>query len=247
MRASRADYESFITLSGDHPNIWNASVGGTVFHDGKPRILMIKGIKVDAEFTPSMIYVTNEDKPGFIGRFTSLLGEAHIQHRHLRARPRPGRRLGDRARLDRRQGAGRGDREGWGTRRCVSAPKLCNFDCRSSACRGNVEYDHVQKPSLRYDAVHAGGSSRRGGPRPTRRRPTQPKARQCRVLGKSTKPASNGATVASPAGATSTQRRTVQLQASLASRRKRAARSRARNCSGAANSVAGDRSRAIGC
>ena len=54
------------------------SVGGTVFHDGKPRILSIKGIKVDAEFTPSMIYVTNEDKPGFIGRFASLLGEAGV-------------------------------------------------------------------------------------------------------------------------------------------------------------------------
>ena len=54
------------------------AIGGTVFHDGKPRILAIKGIKVDAEFTPSMIYVTNEDKPGFIGRFASLLGEAHV-------------------------------------------------------------------------------------------------------------------------------------------------------------------------
>jgi len=49
-----------------------------VFHDGKPRILSIKGIKVDAEFTPSMIYVTNEDKPGFIGRFAGLLGEAGV-------------------------------------------------------------------------------------------------------------------------------------------------------------------------
>ena len=49
-----------------------------MFQDGKPRILEIKGIKVDAEFAPSMIYVTNEDKPGFIGRFASLLGEAGI-------------------------------------------------------------------------------------------------------------------------------------------------------------------------
>ena len=54
------------------------SIGGTVFHDGKPRILSIKGIKIDAEFTPSMIYVTNEDKPGFIGRFASVLGDAGV-------------------------------------------------------------------------------------------------------------------------------------------------------------------------
>src|SRR5277367_3372981 len=76
-RASPADYESFITLSVTTANM-ERSVGGTVFHDGKPRILSIKGIKVDAEFTPSMIYVTNEDKPGFIGRFASCLGDAGV-------------------------------------------------------------------------------------------------------------------------------------------------------------------------
>ncbi len=76
-RAVQGDYESFITLTVTTANQERA-VGGTVFHDGKPRILSIKGIKVDAEFTPSMIYVTNDDKPGFIGRFAGLLGEAGI-------------------------------------------------------------------------------------------------------------------------------------------------------------------------
>jgi D-3-phosphoglycerate dehydrogenase / 2-oxoglutarate reductase len=76
-RAAQSDYESFITLSVTTAK-QERSVGGTVFHDGKPRILAIKGIKVDAEFTPSMIYVTNEDKPGFIGRFAGLLGEAGV-------------------------------------------------------------------------------------------------------------------------------------------------------------------------
>ena len=76
-RAKRADYDSFITLSVTTER-QERSVGGTVFHDGKPRILAIKGIKVDAEFTPSMIYVTNEDKPGFIGRFAGLLGQAGV-------------------------------------------------------------------------------------------------------------------------------------------------------------------------
>ncbi len=38
----------------------------------------IKGIKVDAGFAPNMLYVTNEDKPGFIGRFASLLGDAGV-------------------------------------------------------------------------------------------------------------------------------------------------------------------------
>src|SRR5580704_769684 len=76
-RANQGDYESFITLTVTTAN-QERSVGGTVFHDGKPRILSIKGIKVDAEFTSSMIYVTNDDKPGFIGRFASLLGEAGV-------------------------------------------------------------------------------------------------------------------------------------------------------------------------
>jgi D-3-phosphoglycerate dehydrogenase / 2-oxoglutarate reductase len=76
-RASEGDYESFVTLTVATSE-QTRSVGGTVFHDGKPRILSIKGIKVDAEFTPSMIYVTNADKPGFIGRFASLLGDAGV-------------------------------------------------------------------------------------------------------------------------------------------------------------------------
>src|SRR5919204_317813 len=54
------------------------TVSGTVFHDGKPRIVSINGIEMDALVAPVMIYVSNEDKPGFIGRFASLLGNAGI-------------------------------------------------------------------------------------------------------------------------------------------------------------------------
>src|ERR1700726_4146651 len=76
-RAADADYQSLITLSvatQKHAR----SVSGTVFHDGKPRIVAINGIEVDALVAPVMIYVSNEDKPGFIGRFASLLGNAAI-------------------------------------------------------------------------------------------------------------------------------------------------------------------------
>jgi len=76
-RAAEGDYESLITLVVA-TETFERSISGTVFHDGKPRILDIKGIKVDAEFAPSMIYVTNEDKPGFIGRFASILGDAGV-------------------------------------------------------------------------------------------------------------------------------------------------------------------------
>ena len=53
-------------------------VSGTVFADGRPRIVNIKGIRMDAGFGPSMIYITNLDKPGFIGRSSSTLGDAGI-------------------------------------------------------------------------------------------------------------------------------------------------------------------------
>ena len=76
-RAAEGDYESLVTLVVSTETM-ERSISGTVFQDGKPRILNIKGIKVDAEFAPSMIYVTNEDKPGFIGRFASLLGDAGV-------------------------------------------------------------------------------------------------------------------------------------------------------------------------
>ncbi|SHO63539.1 D-3-phosphoglycerate dehydrogenase [Pseudoxanthobacter soli DSM 19599] len=54
------------------------SVAGTVFSDGKPRLTQIKGINMDAELAPHMLYVTNEDKPGFIGALGTTLGTAGV-------------------------------------------------------------------------------------------------------------------------------------------------------------------------
>ncbi|MCP9629637.1 phosphoglycerate dehydrogenase [Rhodopseudomonas palustris] len=77
VRAAESDYESLITLTVTTEK-QERSVSGTVYADGKPRLVDIKGIRVDAEFGASMIYVTNEDKPGFIGKFASLLGDAKV-------------------------------------------------------------------------------------------------------------------------------------------------------------------------
>jgi D-3-phosphoglycerate dehydrogenase / 2-oxoglutarate reductase len=71
------DYESFVRIvveAEDMPR----HAGGTVFQDGKPRITEIRDIAVESEFAPHMIYVRNADKPGFIGRFGSLLGESGV-------------------------------------------------------------------------------------------------------------------------------------------------------------------------
>jgi D-3-phosphoglycerate dehydrogenase / 2-oxoglutarate reductase len=54
------------------------AVAGTLFAGSRPRIVEIKGIKVEADFAPHMLYVTNQDKPGFIGRFGATLAGAGI-------------------------------------------------------------------------------------------------------------------------------------------------------------------------
>ncbi len=53
------------------------TVAGTLY-GARPRIVEIKGIPIEAEVGPNMLYVTNEDKPGFIGRLGSVLGEAGV-------------------------------------------------------------------------------------------------------------------------------------------------------------------------
>ncbi|MFY0595313.1 MAG: phosphoglycerate dehydrogenase [Cognatishimia sp.] len=51
------------------------SVAGTVFSDGKPRFIQIKGINIDAEVGSHMLYTTNEDVPGIIGTLGQTMGE----------------------------------------------------------------------------------------------------------------------------------------------------------------------------
>jgi D-3-phosphoglycerate dehydrogenase len=54
------------------------AVAGTLFAGARPRIVEIKGIRVEADFARYMLYVTNQDKPGFIGRFGATLAGAGI-------------------------------------------------------------------------------------------------------------------------------------------------------------------------
>lgn len=54
------------------------SVAGTVFSNGRPRLIQIKGINMEAELGPHMLYITNKDKPGFIGRLGTLLGSEEV-------------------------------------------------------------------------------------------------------------------------------------------------------------------------
>lgn len=89
-RDETSDYQTIIRVritaeGGEHV------VEGTLVGSGKPRITQVDGVAIEAEVSPEMLYVRNEDKPGFIGRLGTKLGDSgvNIATFHL-GRPRPG-------------------------------------------------------------------------------------------------------------------------------------------------------------
>ena len=81
-RDAQGIYEGFIkivvTMTGSMGGETTRRVAGTVFSDGRPRLIQVKDIDLDAEFTAHMIYVVNEDRPGLIGKLGTLLGDASV-------------------------------------------------------------------------------------------------------------------------------------------------------------------------
>jgi D-3-phosphoglycerate dehydrogenase len=53
------------------------SLAGTLY-GGKPRMVGINDVTLEAGLTSRMLFVRNEDKPGFIGRLGTKLGEAKV-------------------------------------------------------------------------------------------------------------------------------------------------------------------------
>ena len=76
-RDQQGAYEGYVRLTV-LTDKQERAVAGTVFASGRPRIIQVKDINMEAELTPSMLYVTNEDKPGHIGRLGTLLGSLGI-------------------------------------------------------------------------------------------------------------------------------------------------------------------------
>lgn len=71
------DYQTLLRVRVRTP-AGERSVAGTLFGHASPRLVEIFGIKVEADFAPAMLFIVNEDKPGFIGRLGSRLGEANV-------------------------------------------------------------------------------------------------------------------------------------------------------------------------
>ncbi|MCC7428565.1 MAG: phosphoglycerate dehydrogenase [Alphaproteobacteria bacterium] len=71
------DYQTLIRLTIETDR-YTRSVAGTLVAGNRPRIVQIKGIPIEADFGRHILYVTNKDKPGFIGRIGTLLAEAGV-------------------------------------------------------------------------------------------------------------------------------------------------------------------------
>ncbi|MEM9144804.1 MAG: phosphoglycerate dehydrogenase [Pseudomonadota bacterium] len=70
-------YGTYVRLAVTTPEK-TRSVAGTLFSDGRPRIIQIKGIGMEAEPQPHMLYVVNTDEPGFIGAIGTKTGEQGV-------------------------------------------------------------------------------------------------------------------------------------------------------------------------
>jgi D-3-phosphoglycerate dehydrogenase / 2-oxoglutarate reductase len=71
------DYHTLVRVSVS-TDAGEKSVAGTLFANSEPRLVEIFGVKVEADLAGTMLYIVNEDAPGFIGRLGSKLGEAGV-------------------------------------------------------------------------------------------------------------------------------------------------------------------------
>jgi D-3-phosphoglycerate dehydrogenase len=71
------DYHTLVRVGVQTPER-DKSVAGTLFGNAAPRLVEIFGIQVEAELNGEMIYIVNDDQPGFIGRLGTVLGEEGV-------------------------------------------------------------------------------------------------------------------------------------------------------------------------
>ncbi len=72
-----ADYQTLIRVrveGGGHVT----TIAGTLFGGDKPRVVEVEGIEMEAELGASVLFVRNQDKPGFIGNLGRTLGDAGV-------------------------------------------------------------------------------------------------------------------------------------------------------------------------
>ncbi|MPT47163.1 MAG: phosphoglycerate dehydrogenase [Sphingobium sp.] len=75
--AQEGDYQTLVRVTVNTSQ-GERSVAGTLFGNANPRLVEMFGISLEAELEGDMLYIVNEDAPGFIGRVGTIVGEAGI-------------------------------------------------------------------------------------------------------------------------------------------------------------------------
>ena len=89
-RGQEGAFGSYIRLTVKTDE-YDRSIAGTVFSDGRPRVIQVRDINMEFEVSQHMLFVRNTDQPGFIGRLGTVTAEAGINIATLiLGRDRPG-------------------------------------------------------------------------------------------------------------------------------------------------------------
>jgi D-3-phosphoglycerate dehydrogenase len=75
-REDSPTYDSLVRVKVQTGGKWRTIAGAVV--GGTPKIVEVKGMALEASFTPVTLFINNSDKPGFIGALGTMLGEAGI-------------------------------------------------------------------------------------------------------------------------------------------------------------------------
>ncbi len=71
------DYQTLIRLTVTTERR-SRDIAGTLFGGDRPRVVEVQGIAVEAELGPHMLFITSNDKPGFIGALGTVLGDGGV-------------------------------------------------------------------------------------------------------------------------------------------------------------------------
>lgn len=78
--AHRDDHEAYQTLICLDVETENGKrdLHGTLFQGVEPRVVRMRGVNVEARLGAHMLYIRNQDRPGFVGSLGRTLGDAEI-------------------------------------------------------------------------------------------------------------------------------------------------------------------------
>ena len=76
IREKAGDYITDISLTVETERRTRNVIG--TLYGNQPRIVEVMNTRIEAELGPNMLFITNEDKPGFIGSLGSILADAKI-------------------------------------------------------------------------------------------------------------------------------------------------------------------------